>query len=230
MLKYLYFIVGALLIISFISFIVVKDPSSEKLTTDEFITNFDKLIIKEPISVGFDIDFTVLFTYPCFYKYINEYVTKYGLENISSEEQMKIILAKQSFWDDMGQCDIYSLPKTSALKLIKFHQKRGDKIYFITARSKPSDKYTHILNNYLIKIIGDNSNLHDVIYAGNKIQSIKDNNILLFYGDSDSDIHFANEAGAKGVRFLRSTLTLQYYPNDYHIGKFNEIILTDSDH
>lgn len=202
--------------------------SNTKITTNQFISKFDKLISKNPVNVGFDIDSTVLFSEPCFYKYKNEYIEKYKLQGTTTKQQMAVIFKQQSFWDNIAQCDVYSLPKVSALKIIRMHQKRGDKVFFITARIKPNDKYINILNDYLIKVVGSSKNLQKVMYATDKTKLIKDNNISVFYGDSDSDIEFAKNASAKGIRFVRSSLDLQYYSEGYNVGKFKELILTDS--
>lgn len=49
--------------------------------------------------------------------------------------------------------------------------------------------------------MGNSKNLQKVIYVTDKTKLIKDNNISVFYRDSDSDILFAKNASARGIRF-----------------------------
>lgn len=81
--------------------------ANTKLTINQFISKFDNIVSKNPLNVGFDIDSTVLFSEPCFYKYENEYIEKYKLQGISVNQQVKIIFNKQSFGDNTAQCDVY---------------------------------------------------------------------------------------------------------------------------
>ena len=134
-----------------------------------------------PISVGFDVDETVLFSTPGFY---------YGLTNNDGPDGTNKYgddpLSNPMFWADLnGGFDRFSIPKQSAVKLIEVHKKRGDTIYFITARpGSPGEKLTTQLN----RIFGL-SNRHPVMFAddGPKSKKIEELGLAIFYGDSDSD-------------------------------------------
>jgi len=173
-----------------------------------------------PVSVGFDVDDTLLFSSPGFY---------YGLHNTDGPDGANKYgqnpLRSYSFWYDMNsQFDKFSIPKLSALALINMHKQRGDTIYFITARQATS-------NEYLTTILTNTFNLPDnpsVIFSGSTSKAIyiKNNAISLFYGDSDGDISAAHDAGIRAIRVLRPVLsTNARIPNP---GKFNEEILAES--
>ncbi|MCK5682922.1 acid phosphatase AphA [bacterium] len=151
---------------------------------------------KPAISVGFDVDDTVLYSSPGFY---------YGKMKYSPKGYS--FLGNKQFWFEMNNyLDIYSLPKDIAKKVIRFHKKRGDNIFFITARNETK---TEVVTEILEKIF-DIKKMNKVIFTGHKkgenlkVKPIKDNNIKIYYGDSDSDITAAQEAGIRGIRIMRA--------------------------
>ncbi|SMY16352.1 acid phosphatase AphA [Photobacterium aquimaris] len=151
---------------------------------------------KPPMAVGFDVDDTVLFSSPGFYR---------GQKEFSPNSLS--FLNNQKFWNKMN-CgwDKFSIPKKIGRELIAMHQKRGDDIYFITGRD-PSK--CEITTQYLKNVFGI-KNMHKVIFAGTskttntKTPYIKANNIKIYYGDSDTDITAARAAGAVGIRVMRA--------------------------
>lgn len=150
---------------------------------------------KPPMAVGFDIDDTVLFSSPGFYR---------GRQEFSPNDFS--YLKNQKFWDKINcQWEEFSIPKMSAQALIAMHQARGDDIYFITGRDPSS---CEISTNILQKAFNIKK-MHKVIFAGsskekyNKTPFIKANNIKIYYGDSDGDIISARQAGAEGIRVIR---------------------------
>ncbi|MBY6195978.1 acid phosphatase AphA [Vibrio hangzhouensis] len=171
-----------------------------------------------PISVGFDIDDTVLFSSPAF---------KAGQEKFSPGELS--YLKNQEFWDKVN-CgwDKFSIIKQSTKDVIEMHQKRGDEIYFITARP-PSN--CNFLTKYLKSTLLINE-LHDIIFTGDineknpKAKFIKKHGISIYYGDSDGDIVSARIAGAEGIRIMRSPASL-YKPLPKN-GSLGERILANS--
>lgn len=187
---------------------------------------------KKPTVVGFDIDDTVLLSSPCFYKLQNEFIRSHHLsKNISNGKLFSLINKDKPFWNKLAVCDDYSLPKQSAINLIRMHQKRGDQIYFITARHAPfKSSLEYNLNKIIIHLVGSRKGLHKVIYSNNKSKTpfIKKHNITIYYGDSDNDIIDARKAGAVGIRFLRSS-TSTYKPLPL-VGKLGEQVLENSDH
>lgn len=174
------------------------------------------------ISVGFDVDDTVLFSSPGFY---------YGFENVDgpngTNKYGKRCLASDKFWADMnGSFDNFSLPKESCREVIEMHKKRGDKVYFITAR--PASK-KEILTSILHRTFALPGNSPKVIFAGKTSKGvfIKKHHISVFYGDADSDISEANEVGIRAIRFMRSPLSTN--KSKYHPGMHGEAVLENSE-
>lgn len=173
-----------------------------------------------PMNVGFDIDDTVLFSSPGYY---------YGRQKYSPGNKAFAIM--EEFWNEMNNgLDQFSLPKESARKLIELHKKRGDSIYFITARTKTkTESVTELLEKTF-----DLENLNKVIFTGIKlgenlkIKPIKENKIQIFYGDADSDIEAALEAGIRAIRIVRAVnSTNKPLP---HNGSFGEEVLVNSEY
>ncbi|AWX16115.1 acid phosphatase AphA [Mergibacter septicus] len=161
-----------------------------------------------PMTVGFDIDDTVLVSSQCFY---------YGKNKWSPDSYA--YLRNQAFWDYVADgCDLSSIPKESAEKLIAMHLKRGDQIIFLTGRTphsgydgKDLDKLALILQSTF-----HIPNMKPILYSRatviepykyDKTPYIKDVDIKLYYGDSDSDILAAKEAGIRGIRVIRSSVS-----------------------
>ena len=173
-----------------------------------------------PMNVGVDIDDTVLFSSPGYY---------YGRQKYSPGNKGFTIM--EEFWNEMNTgLDKFSIPKECARKLIELHEKRGDSIYFITARTKTkTESVTELLAKtfYL-------ENPHKVIFTGVKlgenlkIKPIKENKIQIFYGDADSDIEAALEAGIRAIRIMRAVnSTNKPLPCN---GSFGEEVLVNSEY
>ncbi len=79
---------------------------------------------RQPFAVGFDIDDTVLFSSPGFWR---------GQKTFSPA----MLPENSEFWEKMNNgWDEFSMPKEVARQLIAMHVKRGDSIYFVTGRSQ----------------------------------------------------------------------------------------------
>ncbi len=90
----------------------------------------NSLLGRPPMAVGFDIDDTVLFSSPGFWR---------GQKTFSpgSEDYLK----NPQFWEKMNNgWDEFSMPKEVARQLIAMHVKRGDSIWFVTAAARPQQK------------------------------------------------------------------------------------------
>ena len=84
------------------------------------------LVDRPPMAVGFDIDDTVLFSSPGFWR---------GKKMYSPDSEA--YLQNPEFWEKMNNgWDEFSIPKEIARALIALHVKRGDSIYFITGRTQ----------------------------------------------------------------------------------------------
>ena len=175
-----------------------------------------------PMAVGFDIDDTVLFSSPGFWR---------GQRTYSPDSQD--YLKNPEFWEKMNNgWDAFSIPKEVARSLIAMHVKRGDSIYFVTGRSQTKTETVSktLQDDFLIP----GANMNPVIFAGDhpgqntKTQWLKEKNIRVFYGDSDNDITAAREVGARGIRVLRaSNSTYRPLPQ---AGAFNEEVIVNSEY
>ncbi len=175
----------------------------------------------ESIAVGFDVDDTVLFSSPGFYYAFSNVdgpngTNKYGPRPLSSDQ----------FWEDMS-CDFdrFSMPKESAREIIEMHKSRGDKIYFVTARPEVKGEIltAHLHREFKLE------NQPKAIFSGrtSKAVFIKKHNISVFYGDSDTDISEAHDAGVRAIRFLRSPISTN--KGKYNPGMYGEVVLRDSE-
>ncbi|MDX7607783.1 acid phosphatase AphA [Klebsiella quasipneumoniae] len=158
----------------------------------------NSLLGRPPMAVGFDIDDTVLFSSPGFWR---------GQKTFSpgSEDYLK----NPQFWEKMNNgWDEFSMPKEVTRQLIAMHVKRGDSIWFVTGRSQTKTETVSktLQDDFLIPA----ANMNPVIFAGDKpgqntkTQWLQAKQIKVFYGDSNNDITAAREAGARGIRVLRA--------------------------
>lgn len=170
-----------------------------------------------PMTIGFDVDDTVLFSSPCFYYGQNKYSPgKFDyLKNID-------------FWTDINaNCGPYSIPKEVAAKLIKLHTDRGDTIFFITGRTaSEGEKLTETIQ----KAFGLEKINPVVFTAGSESKTafMKQHEIKVYYGDADGDMRQALEVGARPIRVMRaSNSTYKPMPKN---GSFGEEVIIDSDY
>lgn len=179
------------------------------------------LVERPPMTVGFDIDDTVLFSSPGFWR---------GKKTWSPESDD--YLHNPAFWEKMNNgWDAFSIPKEVARQLIAMHVKRGDSIFFITGRSQTkTETVTKTLQeDFLIPA----ANMNPVIFAGDqpgqntKIQWLKEKHIRIFYGDSDSDIAAARASEARPIRILRAANST-YKPLP-QAGAMGEEVIVDSE-
>ncbi|OIR23902.1 hypothetical protein BGC33_08550 [Bathymodiolus thermophilus thioautotrophic gill symbiont] len=186
----------------------IRKPS-KFLTMDDFKKALGS---SSKLTVGFDIDDTVLFSTPPFYYGVN----KYGSE------------LPNEFWQQMNTVlDAFSLPKKIARDLLSFHQSRKDKIYFITARPKTE---VETLTQRLIKTFSLSKETANVIFTGDddKTQEIKAKGIQYYYGDADTDITSALRASAIPVRVKRNAISDA--ESNSNPGYFGELVLIDSEY
>lgn len=154
---------------------------------------------RPPMSVGFDIDDTVLFSGPGFWR---------GKKTWSPDSED--YLQNPEFWEKMNNgWDQYSIPKEVARQLIAMHVKRGDSIYFITSRSPTK---TETISKTLQDIfLIPNVNMNPVIFASDKpgerskAEWMQAKQIRIFYGVSDQDIASARASEVRPVRILPAT-------------------------
>jgi len=174
------------------------------------------------MAVGFDIDDTVLFSSPGFWR---------GKKTYSPDSEA--YLKNPEFWEKMNNgWDEYSIPKEVARALIAMHVKRGDSIYFVTGRSQTKTETVSktLQDDFQIPA----ASMNPVIFAGDKegqntkTQWLEQKNIKIFYGDSDNDITAAQDVGARGIRVLRASNST-YRPLPM-AGKFGEEVIVNSEY
>jgi acid phosphatase (class B) len=168
------------------------------------------------MAVGFDIDDTVLFSSPCFY---------YGRQKYSPGNDD--YLRNQAFWQEINAgCDRYSVPKEVARQLIELHKKRGDTLFFITGRPPTEgEQLTEIIaSTFAIE------GMRPVVFTSgpDKTSFIRDHALHTYYGDADSDIISARNAGARAIRVMRASNST-YYPLPDN-GALGEEVLVNSTH
>ncbi|HGN1707194.1 TPA: acid phosphatase AphA [Providencia rettgeri] len=177
---------------------------------------------KAPMAVGFDIDDTVLFSSPGFYR---------GQLEFSPNDFS--YLKNPQFWEKMNnEWDKFSMPKKVGIDLVKMHLDRGDTVYFITGRTETK---TETVTKYVqegLKIPADK--MQPVIFAGegegknNKVSWMRDHKLTIYYGDADADIAAAHELGIRGVRILRAANS-SYQPLP-KAGRFGEEVVINSEY
>lgn len=201
---------------------IAQSPATGAYQDIDWVTVSDiqKELPKHPITVGLDIDDTMLFSSPAFY---------YGKQKYSPNSFD--YLNNQEFWNEASTgLDQFSIPKKSALKLVNMHLKHGDTVYFVTGRTAPEgqETVTTLIRNLFPAEYRDQ--IKPVVFAGGleKEKQLKTANITMFYGDADADITSAQHVGAEGIRFLRNAQsTNNPMPQ---AGKYGEAVLIDSNY
>ena len=182
----------------------------------------NSLMGRPPMAVGFDIDDTVLFSSPGFWR---------GKKTFSPDSEA--YLKNPEFWEKMNNgWDEFSIPKVVARALIAMHLKLGDIFYFVSGLCQ-------IKTETVSKTLQDDfqipaTSMNPVIFAGDKsgqntkTQWLEQKNIKIFYGDSDNDITAAHDVGARGIRVLRASNST-YRPLPM-AGKFGEEVIVNSEY
>ena len=157
--------------------------------------------------VGFDIDDTLLFSTPAFQEGFNSGAKQY------SEE----------FWVIVNGVDREkSIVKKRAEQILEMHKKKGDLIYVITSREPYGAENLKI---FLYDRFG--VPLENIYFESDKTGRIKELGLNIYYGDSDSDIKAALEAGAIPYRIQRARESS--YKNKYNPGSYGENIIEGSE-
>lgn len=173
-----------------------------------------------PVAVGFDVDDTLLFSTPGFHYALTNRDGPGGSNRYGSEP-----LRSTSFWQDMNnRHDGFSLPKDAGRALVEMHLARGDDIYFITARTGSQPERLTELLGHTFGIAKPNP----VIFVGHtgKTRDLRRLGIVVYYGDADSDVEDAREAGVRAIRLLRSPMSNN--PSNARPGHFGEEVLENS--
>lgn len=184
--------------------LVAKQDSYENSS----LTSTTTVVVEQKLKVGFDIDDTLLFSTPNFDNALNSSVEPYS----------------EKFWFMVNKNDKkYSKIKQKVKQILDQHLKNGDEVYIITSRKPYGGEYLKRYLSKTFKIPKENI----FFEPEGKTERIRSLGIKIYYGDSDSDIKNALEAGAKPVRVLRAKESS--YKKSYNVGNYNEEILPDSE-
>lgn len=206
----------------------VAPTYAEPVAAEVTLEQLKRLLPPPPITVGFDVDDTLVYSQPAFTPLQKEYPA----EVIRPKNYEALTPAQKAqyheFWNRLNnEYDDQSLPKHIGRKLLELHIARGDVIYIISKRQSSvpdNDLPTRRLERFFnIKLA------HPVIQTElkDKTPFIAERHIQYYYGDSDSDITAALAAGATPIRVKRSSET--YATDKVHNGWYGEIVLSGSD-
>lgn len=189
----------------------------------------DSLRDTPPINIGFDIDDTLLFPKTSFHVYYARYCPN------DHEPYRPSCTQSQDFWDHLNRSGNLSPAKAIGTDLIEMHKRRGDNIFFITAREQSLKKPETMTET--LKQTFDLKDINKVIYTGlkslnpekpGKTMAIQNNNIKIFYGDSDGDIAAAKAANIRGIRVIRAPNSQDNHDMPIN-GRYGEEVIIGSD-
>ena len=204
------------------------DPAAVRTIT---LDDLARSLPKEPITVVFDVDDTVLFSSPGFQWGARTYganIISAGVsvreEDLPAPEQRR---QYREFWTKMNnELDQFSVKKWIAAELIALHKSRGDRIYFVTKRIFTGSEH---LTETLRREFDLPADSPPVIFTSRepKLAAFRQIKAQLSYGDSDSDIRDSIQAGARPIRVLRSPGSVNHEPTQN--GGFGEEVLRNSE-
>lgn len=162
----------------------------------------------EPIrEVAFDLDDTLVFSTPAFDRAFNRAVEPFS----------------DQFWAVVNSLDSrYSCIKPETVDLVEKHRRKNRELYVITAREPHNADEVREFIQSTFNIPKD----HVYFEPDGKTQRLKALKIDLYYGDSDSDIEDARNAGVRGVRIQRSPKSS--YDDSYSPGRYGETVLNNT--
>jgi len=209
------------------SLTAAKIPLTRPVAKEVSIEQLKRLLPAHPVTVGFDVDDTLVFTAPAF----NALQPSYPADVIRPKNYTALSPAQKrqyhEFWNRLNeQYDDRSIPKRIGKQLLDLHLKRGDDIYIISRRQGTVPE-TDTATRRLERMFGVHLP-HPVVQTDlkDKTPYIASRHITYYYGDSDSDITAAVGAGATPIRVQRSPAS--YAKDAPHNGQLNEIVLENS--
>ncbi len=161
-----------------------------------------------PVAVGFDLDDTLLFSSPAF----------------DAAAARGLVRHSDAYWRAVNAADArLSTVKQRTLAILRRHQEAGDQVWVITARRPIGVEPVREFVEATFGIPADRV----LFEPDGKAERIRAIGLAVFYGDADSDMEAAIEAGARPVRILRSERSS--YRRNYQPGRFGEEIIPDSE-
>ena len=205
--------------------VTVNATPVEPYTTISVSEIAESLKDKGPITVGLDLDGTTFFTESLYY-YAQSNIDGPNGTNIYGDSPLQnpefISSVNNEF---VGQY----IPKKAAIDVIEMHMERGDNVIFITKKtSSPEERISEYIG-----VLFDIEN-PNVIFTNetSKTPYINEENVSVYYGDSDGDITDSQSADhtCTPYRFMRNDITLDCYNSSYNPGQFGESVVEDSDY
>jgi len=206
-------------------------PLSAPVAEEISVEQLKLLLPHHPITVGFDVDDTLIFSAPAFNAlqpgYDPDVIRPKNFNALTSDQKAKF----HEFWNKLNEeYDDRSIPKKIGQRLLDLHIARGDEIFIISKRQStfptpPVDactkRYEKMFN---VKLP------HPVIQTQlqDKTPFICKAHIDYYYGDADTDVTAAVAAGAVPIRVKRAADS--YSKDKTHNGQLGEIVIKDSDH
>lgn len=158
-------------------------------------------------AVGFDFDDTLAYSSPAFDRGFDQ-----AQEPFSPE-----------FWKVVNASDEnVSCLKPTVVNILEQHQDAGHQIYVITARQGHGGDAWKQYVSETFSIPKENAYFE----PNGKTQRIRELGIDIYYGDSNSDITAAQQAGIKPIRIQRSSES--NYQAKYNPGKYDEEIVENT--
>ncbi|UUX92543.1 HAD family acid phosphatase [Methanoplanus endosymbiosus] len=176
-----------------------------------------------PITAGFDIDGTAFFTESVYY---------YGLNNIDGPNGTNLYgsdpLADPEFISRVNNEFVGQyIPKEGAEEIISMHLGRGDKVIFITKKAPSAEER---ITEYIGSVFGIKDPVLIFTNESSKMPYINEEDVSVYYGDSDGDITECNDAeSCTPYRFMRNIITEEYYGESYNPGIYGENVVENSD-
>ncbi|MDE4907730.1 hypothetical protein L0665_03775 [Methanogenium marinum] len=204
--------------------VIVDTSPAEPYTTISVSEIAESLKDKGPITAGLDLDGTAFFTESLYY---------YALSNIDGPNGTNMYgddpLHNSEFISSVNNEFVGQyIPKNAAIDVIEMHVERGDNVIFITKKtSSPEERISEYIG-----VLFDIENPY-VIFTNesSKTPYINEENVSVYYGDSDGDITDSMSADAcTPYRFLRNDITLDCYNSSYNPGQYGESVIENSDY
>ena len=205
-------------------------PLSAPVAEEISIEQLKLLLPRHPITVGFDVDDTLIFSAPAFNAlqpgYDPEVIRPKNYDALSPDQKAKF----HEFWNKLNEeYDDRSIPKKIGKRLLDLHIARGDDIVIISKRQStfPAPAADACTKRY--EKMFDVKLPHPVIQTQlkDKTPFICRAHIDYYYGDADTDVTAAVAAGAVPIRVKRAADS--YSKDKTHNGQLGEIVLKDSE-
>lgn len=204
--------------------IALAPPKAGEITVEQLAL----MLPRHPVTVGFDVDDTLIFSAPAF----NALQKEYDPDVIRPKDYARLAPDQKyqyrEFWNRLNEeYDDRSVPKAIGKKLLDLHLARGDDVWIISKRQSSQPDTGTCTRRY--ERLFDVKLPHPVIFTQlkDKAAFLAERNIEYYYGDSDSDVTAAVAAGAVPVRVKRGPGS--YAKDPPHNGQLGEAVLKDSE-